>query len=488
MKKLLLSMAAVALSCTAAFAAEVELKMNNASNFEGKLIDETLKNDGSVQAAKHYEPIDAFEIDGYKFTAATNTGSSKVAFYFAPSTNPDADYTFRIYQANSFTVTAPEGVEMTSIVFTLNSTKNKDNFDPSVGTCEITDANKALEITWTGNASAVTFVPSGKGNMRITSLTVTTGTSDKETLQAPVFDPASGASFSEQLAVSISGPEGADIYYTLDGSNPTSASDKYEAPIVLTSTTTIKAFAVKEGMNDSGIATATYTKDQAYATLAELIVDGLDDETTELTYTGKATVTYVNGSNMYIKDETAALLIYGNLNTTYTQGDVITGFKGTFLNYFGTYELKAKADSFGEPVETVDVAPLEMTVANLKAEDQNQYIILRKVTVDAEALTLSQGSDVVPMYNKFKIDIPAGNVEKDVVGLISYYKDKGQDAPSIQIYPIAFQEPSAVNAIESETADAEYYSINGVRVNNANLQPGIYVVRANGRAHKVIVK
>lgn len=69
-----------------------------------------------------------------------------------------------------------------------------------------------------------------------------------------------GASQSVTLAT---GTDGADIYYTLDGTTPTSKSTKYSAAISLTATTTVKAIAVKAGMIPSSVMTATYTKTTA---------------------------------------------------------------------------------------------------------------------------------------------------------------------------------------------------------------------------------
>ena len=75
----------------------------------------------------------------------------------------------------------------------------------------------------------------------------------------PTFSPAEGT-YNEAQSVTISTTtEDATIYYTTDGSDPTTESNVYSEAISVTETTTIKAFAVKEGMTDSEIATATYT-------------------------------------------------------------------------------------------------------------------------------------------------------------------------------------------------------------------------------------
>ena len=65
--------------------------------------------------------------------------------------------------------------------------------------------------------------------------------------------------FTESTSVTISGPEGAAIYYTVDGSTPTSASTAYTEAIALTDTTTVKAVAVKDGVS-SAVSTKTFTK------------------------------------------------------------------------------------------------------------------------------------------------------------------------------------------------------------------------------------
>ena len=75
----------------------------------------------------------------------------------------------------------------------------------------------------------------------------------------PTFAPAAGEVLSgTEVAISCA-TAGATIYYTTDGSTPTTASTEYTAAIEVTAAVTIKAIAVKAEMTDSAVATAAYT-------------------------------------------------------------------------------------------------------------------------------------------------------------------------------------------------------------------------------------
>ena len=74
---------------------------------------------------------------------------------------------------------------------------------------------------------------------------------------APTFTPKAGR-YTEAQTVVISCPtQGASIYYTIDGSTPTAFSTLYTGPITVSTTTTVKAIAIKDE-DESEVATAKY--------------------------------------------------------------------------------------------------------------------------------------------------------------------------------------------------------------------------------------
>lgn len=102
---------------------------------------------------------------------------------------------------------------------------------------------------------------SASGAMYLTSVTIQweTGGSTVETCATPTFSPAAGT-YTEAQNVTIScATSGATIYYTTDGTTPTTSSTQYTGAIPVSSTTTIKAMATATGYNNSAVASATYT-------------------------------------------------------------------------------------------------------------------------------------------------------------------------------------------------------------------------------------
>src|SRR5580658_2092950 len=74
----------------------------------------------------------------------------------------------------------------------------------------------------------------------------------------PSFSTGTGTYHAPPTVTIVDGTSGAAIYYTTNGSTPTTASTLYTAPISIGSTTTLEAIAVSAGVT-SPVASATYT-------------------------------------------------------------------------------------------------------------------------------------------------------------------------------------------------------------------------------------
>ena len=136
-------------------------------------------------------------------------------------------------------------------------------------------AENGTTTTYNTDGTTVTVNGSGNENQTQTGGSSTggnsggnsgsgSGTETPVTVAAPTITGTTP--FEETTEVTISGPAGASIYYTLDGSTPTHSTGSgqangqlYTEPITLTDTTTVKAIAIKDGVSSS-VATHTFTK------------------------------------------------------------------------------------------------------------------------------------------------------------------------------------------------------------------------------------
>ncbi len=126
------------------------------------------------------------------------------------------------------------------------------------GTVSFRSANGRYVTTPGTGAMTATATAIGN-NEKFTLINVTGSQPPSQTVAAPSFSVAGGTYPTPQTVALTSATAGATIKYTTDGSTPTAASPTYTAPINVTATTTIKAYALKQGMTDSPVVSATYT-------------------------------------------------------------------------------------------------------------------------------------------------------------------------------------------------------------------------------------
>lgn len=155
-------------------------------------------------------------------------------------------------------------------------------------------------------------------------------------------------------------------------------------------------------------------------------------------FTCPLSVTYANGSNLWVTDGTDGMLIFqrGGFSTAYTNGTVFAkGIKGQYTVYNNTIELTEPV--LTETTEGATVDPKQIEIAAISADNQNQFVIIKDAVLNVKNETFADAAgNTVDMYDKKFCTVPADGTY-DVVGIVSYYGYSGA-VPATQVYPLAF--------------------------------------------------
>ena len=182
-------------------------------------------------------------------TEVFNSGNATLSLSAAPALD-FGDTNFGILGTgtctNSATVTANESC-------TLVTDFTPQSGGVLTGTVTLTDNQLGYTLTATTPNETASFLASGTQTI---ALSGSTSTSPAAT---PTFSPASGTYTTIQSVTISDTTSGATIYYTTNGTAPTTGSTPYSGPITVSSTETIEAIAIASGYSQSAAVTAAYT-------------------------------------------------------------------------------------------------------------------------------------------------------------------------------------------------------------------------------------
>lgn len=142
---------------------------------------------------------------------------------------------------------------------------------------------------------------------------------------APTFSPAAGTYTSAQNVTISCSTSGAEIRYTLDGSSPTTSSALYSGAIPISSTTTVKAIAVKGGLTSS-VASATYTINSSPTPVidpSQFVFTQVYDSQNNVVASADGRYSTGYGGCLYLTDKSAATIYKYDIN-----GNRSTAFNG----------------------------------------------------------------------------------------------------------------------------------------------------------------
>lgn len=204
-----------------------------------------------------------------------------------------------------------------------------------------------------------------------------------------VATPAPGNIPAGTVALSVPGFNSAVIYYTTNGSTPTTSSSVYSSPITVSSNLTIKALAVLSGYAD-GTLTAAYTVGTAPSITVQpqsQSVSSGDQVTFSVTATGTATLSY--------QWRKGGVSISGATSSTYVIASAVSGDAGNYsvvvTNAFGVDTSATASLTVGSAVAAVTFSP---TSGADVPSSGNLTVTLSTSTSGATIYYTLDGSDV----------------------------------------------------------------------------------------------
>lgn len=348
------------------------------------------------------------------------------------------DTTSNLVGGETITVTATpnQGYELSTLTYTYAGVANPINIDQTTMQFTMPSADVTVNATFTELAHVAN----------------------------PTFTPAAGSFINAQQVSIACTTEGATIHYTIDGTDPTTNSAVYSEAFTVSTTTTVKAMAVKTGLNNSDVVSATYTiiepmtiaEARALANNEYALVQGV--------------VTFIDGRNIYAQDATAGIDLYLNSNTVpqaLAIGDMVMAY-GKKTVYNGLVELTAINGSDDNQfiiLSSSNPLPVvEKTIAEILADHSGSQMLqsTRVQIVDATVGTInnnnntpiSQGENTLNIY---KMPVVEGLEEGDiatVIGVIGCYNN-----PQLRVASAAdvtFAHPAGITVTPTSLAGFTY--------------------------------
>ena len=294
--------------------------------------------------------------------------------------------------------------------------------------------NKYLRQNTTASAGWATYANSGSYVPKLYKKVIT------NQVAAPTFSVASGTYYETKTVELSCETSGATIYYTTDGTTPSASNGiEYTTSIIVSSTVTIKAIAVKEGMTDSDVATAEYTIEQPYSTIPALFAAATATEQDVRVTFGNWVVSGVstNGKSVYVTDNSGnGFLIYfsADMSNTFSAGKILSGTAVSckLKLYNGAAELVNLNASDLTITDGGNVSIVDIAMASLSGVNTGALVHYDNLTcsLDNNKYYLSDGTTTLQAYNTlYAFDEFEDGKTYNVTGLYVQYNNIKEIAP-----------------------------------------------------------
>ncbi|MGP1446070.1 MAG: chitobiase/beta-hexosaminidase C-terminal domain-containing protein [Candidatus Limimorpha sp.] len=336
--------------------------------------------------------------------------------------------------------------------------------------------NDSQDDRWLGVYSPTDGVPSWRAYKSTTTVlaqqTITfykKSHSNPNVVATPSFTPNGGSFLLPQTVTIVCETPDATIYYTTDGSDPTTASTVYQAPIQINATTTLKAMAAASGYGNSEIASALFAIPDLIS-IAE--ARGINNGETACV---EGVVTFIDNDDLYIQDSSAAIVLRTNSSTIpnhLVTGDKVRciGTKHTDSGLVTLSEIDASLQSALLIVSNGQALPLAVkTIAEIN-NDFALHNLLQATRISIEhafigninydgVTVMTQNGDSLSLYQIPYVDGLETGDEITVIGVLGC-----NNMPQMLVNSasdISFTHIPKISATPTSIAGLDYYENHG---------------------------
>ncbi len=317
------------------------------------------------------------------------------------------------------------------------------------------DVVGAVAITFTNNTGSGT----GHGTFYVNNVQLVEG-SLTPTCAIPTFSPAAGNVLSGTTVTISCATEGATIYYTTDGTTPSTSSTQGTS-VNITENCTVKAIAVKTDYNDSEVSSAAYTIISPKANIAALTTE---TETGDYYVTlSNAIVTYVNGNNAYIQDASGAVTMYKSGHGL-EAGNILNGVAKV------SYQLRnanPQITNMTGVTPTAGVAPTPTIVAASTWNYTFGDVLSQYFQITGATLTKTSGKYYVDLgednVQLYKSGTAISDLDLQKTYTITGFPTLYNTTKELQIFadPVPEETPSTDPVINADNVNLEYDATSG---------------------------
>ena len=465
--------------------------------------------DNEVASGTALEPGTVLNIaaeanSGYSFNGWSVTGNSTIGNASSTSTTltlgtANETLSANFVSAGSYISVAPStaNIACAGDVPEFNMTTNISTpsysvayYTSSTGDETTTKPSWFGDVEFSGNTLDIEVNPNtGAARSAYFKVYSETTYSDVVTINQAVYAPSAPTlpatgNFDYTKEITITVPDGTTVYYTLDGSNPTSSSTAYSAPFTINATKTVKAITY-EGIYPSAIAEATYTRTYNY----------ISDITSANNYTVKGTVVAVNGTSAFVLgDGTGYVYFYGSHSKSVGDLAIITdGHVKTYNHVFefenGTLSVAASSTyTTGTPAITSWTESIFNSYSGSGVNNLSTYVqVVGTYTHSTKEISIAGTTKIVKLSTNTDYSSLNGKIVK-VKGYFAGFNSSGTTPTTMYICPESVEAvpvlTTSVTSISNFTynvgggPDAKSFTVSGanltdditVSTNSANFE------------------